>query len=113
MANQFANAHDELVACQSAEFGTACEATIGTQTVAAVVGAMMFADELVPGGVAMQGTQVVAVKKSLLTSFADEPNGEPPKFTVTSIRGVTAQVLDVDERDGIFYITTGDPVASE
>ena len=112
MANAFASAHDELAACQSAEYGTACVATIGTQTVSAVIGAIAFQDELVAGGIATSGSHIVAVKKSLLTDFSAQPNGEPPKFTATTIRGISAVVLDVDERDGILYITTGDPSAA-
>ncbi len=119
MLNAFASAHDELAACQSAEFGAACEAKIGTQTVAAVIYENGMQDIFAPsgGGIAQSGTQMIAVKKSLLTNYADTlkfPNGEPPKNkTPTVIRGIEAFVLDVNERDGIFYITTGDPAARQ
>ena len=117
MANAFASALDELVACQSAEYGTACVATIGTMAdVPCVIGANVFTDEIADGGIAQRGTQVLQVKKSLLTDYSDTvkfPNGEPPKFTPTIVRGQAMVVLDVDERDGIFYITTGDPSGSE
>ncbi len=117
MANAFASAHDELAACQSAEYGTACVATIGTMTsIACVIGTNAFGDVLLPGGVGESGSQMLAVKKSLLTDYADTvkyPNGEPPKFTPVTVRSQAHVILDVDERDGIFYITVGDPTAGE
>lgn len=90
--------------------------TIGTQTVAAVIYANMLTNTIPDGGGGLTegGTQLVAVTKALLTDFAGEPNGEPPKnVTKTIVRGVEAFVLEVDERDGVFYITTGNPEAQE
>jgi len=90
-----------------------CEATIGTQTVAAVIAENPFNSVVLPGGQSESGSQLVMIKKSLLTSFASFPNGEPPiNITPTIVRGVAAYVLGVNERDGILYITTGNPEAN-
>ena len=114
MANEFASALSELAACQTAEFGTSCVATIGSQTVEAVIGENPFNSVVLPGGQSEAGSQLVMVKKSLLTSFAAEPNGEPPiNTTPTVVRGVAGYVLGVNEKDGILYITTGRPEAQE
>jgi len=81
-----------------------------------VVGMNAFGDVLLPGGGGESGSQLLAIKKSLLTDYADTvkfPNGEPPKFTPVTVRGQDHVILDVDERDGIFYITVGDPTTSE
>jgi len=82
-----------------------------------VVGMNAFGDVLLPGGGGGEsGSQLLAIKKSLLTDYADTvkfPNGEPPKFTPVTVRGQDHVILDVDERDGIFYITVGDPTTSE
>ena len=86
------------------------------QSIACVIGTNAFGDVLLPGGVGESGSQMLAIKKSLLTDYADTvkyPNGEPPKFTPVTVRGQDHVILDVDERDGIFYITVGDPTASE
>lgn len=114
MANAFAAAHDELAACQSAEYGEVCQAVIGEQTVPCVIYTNTMAEVFAPdgGGVVDGGGIMISVKKSLLTSFADEPNGEPPEYiTPTIVRGINAFVLSVDERDGVFYILTGLPAA--
>lgn len=111
------DAHDRTAAAQARWTGLACEATIGTQTVSATIYENGFQDIFAPngGGISQSGMQMISVTKSLLTDFADTvkyPNGEPPKNTTpTVIRGVEAFVLNVNERDGIFYITTGDPAS--
>ena len=111
------DAHDRLVTSQARWTGLSCVATIGTMSaIPCVVGMNAFGDVLLPGGVGESGSQMLAIKKSLLTDYADTvkyPNGEPPKFTPVTVRGQDHVILDVDERDGIFYITVGDPTASE
>lgn len=69
-------------------------------------------DMIADGGIAQSGTQMISVIAADLTDYADEPDGEPPKFTETVVRGVTAQILDVSNRDGILYILTGDPTGA-
>lgn len=112
MPNAFASALSELAACQSAEFGTACVATIGNQTVAAVISENPFDSVILEGGVSQAGAQYLMIDKALLTDFADELNGEPPiNITPTIVRGIHAFVLSVNEKDGVFYIMTGRPEA--
>ncbi len=114
MANQFTGCLAELAACETAEFGTTCQATIGEQTVACVLLEEPFNPVIVEGGTSKSGRQTIMVDKALLTSFADEPNGEPPiNDTPTIILGVRAFVLSVENRLGVLYITTGDPTAED
>lgn len=108
------DAHDRLVSAQFRASGLPCEATIGTQTVAAVIGALEIREVFVPGGVAEAAVITVQITKSLLTDFAEEPNGWPPQYTPTIVRGIAGKVLHpVRECDGVFYIMTGDPAAQE
>lgn len=112
MPNAFAACQAELAACQSAEFGSVCVATIGPQTVAAVIREASFDEIVVAGGLAENGGQIVTITKALLTSFADPlvyPQSQPPKFTPMSVFGVEMFVLGVNESNGILTITGGDP----
>jgi hypothetical protein len=114
MPNEFTNCLAELAACESAEFGTPCVATIGTQEVACVLLEEPFNSEIVEGGTTQGGQQLIMVSKALLTSFADEPNGEPPiNDTPTIVLGIEAFVLNVTNRLGVLYITTGFPAAQD
>ena len=114
MANAFTAALGELQACQSAEFGTPCMATIGEQTVPCVILEDPFNPVIVDGGVSQSGQQTIMVDKALLTSFADEPNGEPPiNVTPTIVLGVHAFVLSVNNKLGVLYIQTGFPEAED
>jgi len=116
MANAFTAALGELQACQSAEFGTPCVATIGTQEVAAVILDDPLDNIIAPdgGGETQGGQQTIMVNKALLTSFANEPKGWPPhNITPTVVLGVEAFVLGVVERLGVLYITTGFPAAGD
>jgi len=110
--SQVTAAFAQLVAVQAQATGLPCVATIGSQTVAAVISENPFNDVILEGGVSQSGAQYLMIDKSLLTDFAKEPNGEPPiNVTPTIVRGVTGFVLSVNEKDGIFYITTGRPEA--
>ena len=114
MANAFTAALAELSACETAEFGTPCVAKIGTQEVACVILEDPFNSVLADGGVSQSGMQTIMVDKALLTSFADEPNGEPPiNVTPTVVLGVEAFVLGVNNKLGVLYITTGFPAGNE
>ena len=114
MANAFTAALTELTAAQSVEFGTPCVATIGAQEVAAVILEDPFNSVVVDGGTSQGGQQTIMVDKALLTSFADEPNGEPPiNDTPTIVLGVHAFVLSVANKLGVLYITTGFPAAED
>lgn len=112
MANQFTSALGELAACETAEFGTSCVATIGTQQVACVILEDPFNPIIAEdgGGLSSSGQQTIMVDKSLLTSFANSPNGEPPvNVTPTVVLGISAFVLSVNNKLGVLYITTGFP----
>ena len=62
------------------------------------------------GGLSSSGQQTIMVDKSLLTSFANSPNGEPPvNVTPTVVLGISAFVLSVNNKLGVLYITTGFP----
>lgn len=100
----------ELVATQAEVTGLACEAIFPKQTVAALIETNRTTDILAPqgGGIALDGSIIIRVTKTLLTSFASEPNGEPPKQTLVTVRGQEYEILDVDDADGILYITLGD-----
>jgi len=114
MANTFTSALAELAACETAEFGTPCVATIGSQTVACVILEEPFNSVILEGGISQSGQQTIMVDKALLTSFANEPNGEPRiNITPTVILGVSAFVLGVNYKLGVLYITTGRPEAQE
>ncbi len=114
MPNEFAEALDELIDCQEAESGEVCAAKIGNQTVAALIAENAFSDAIVSGGTTQSGSQLLIIRKSLLTSFASKPGGQPPiNDTPVVVRGVKSFVLDCTEKDGIFYIMTGQPEASE
>ena len=112
MPNAFTDCLAELSACQTAEFGTPCVATIGAQTVACVILEEPFNPIIVEDGVSQSGQQTIMVDKALLTSFATAPNGEPPiNVTPTVVLGVKAFVLSVNNRLGVLHITTGFPIA--
>jgi hypothetical protein len=73
-----------------------------------------FNEMIVSGGTSQSGSQTIMVDKSLLTSFADEPNGEPPiNVTPTIVLGVEAFVTGVNEKLGVLYIQTGFPAAED
>lgn len=114
MPNAFTDCLAELSACESAEFGTPCVAKIGNQTVACVILEEPFNPVILEGGTSQSGQQTIMVSKALLTSFAGEPNGEPPiNDTPTLILGVSAFVLSVNNKLGVLYITTGFPAAED
>lgn len=110
--NTFTAGLAELAACQSAEFGKPCKATIGTQEVDCVLLEESFNPVIAEdgGGVSESGQQTIMVDKALLTLFASQPNGEPPiNVTPTVVLGISAFVLSVNNKLGVFYITTGFP----
>lgn len=110
MANQFTAALAELAAVQAAEFGTACEVTIGEQTVACLLMENPLNSVIVEGGTSEGGSQTVVVSKALLTSFSAEPKGWPPiNDTAVVLSGVNLFVLHVTERLGVLYIDVGLP----
>ncbi len=111
--SDFTECQAELAACQAEVSGLACEATFPSQTVAAVIETNRTEDILAPqgGGIALAGAQIIRVTKALLTSFSDPvkyPTGEPPKGTLVTVRGNQYEVIDVNDADGILYITLGD-----
>ena len=110
--NQFDSCLAELSAAQSAEFGTYCHATIGGQHVECFIETALFNDAIpdVGGGVTQKGTQRIIVRKALLNAGTDWVDGQPPiNTTETNVLGIDGYVLDVDEIQGILYITTGLP----
>jgi len=100
----------ELAEAQAEVTELPCEATIGSQTVAAVISENPFESVILEGGVSQSGSQFLMIDKSLLTDFAEEPNGEPPiNDTPTIVRGVHAFVIACTEKDSVLYIQTGRP----
>lgn len=88
------------------QLGEARLASVNGITGRAIVGEMNADEIFAAGGLAESG----GFKLQMLAS---DFSIQPQKFSPATARGVTLQVLNANDNDGILYLEIGDPVANE
>lgn len=102
---EFTTAFTELLACQTETIG-ALRATIDGTNAAAFVQKLTYDDIVVAGGIAESGGF------KLLMRSTDFPT-KPRKNSLAVYAGISLYVLSIDDANGTYEITIGNPAAQE